>query len=243
MSLRAILFDLDNTLLENPIDRFIPTYISALGEHVAGHVDRETFIAELLRATEAMVADSDPQRTNKEVFDAAFFPAIGCTPEELTPLLEAFYAHRFSELRAITSPKPVARPLIEWVFEQGFQIVIATNPLFPRGAVEERLAWAGVPVDDFDYDLVTTYEHMHAAKPNEAYYREIARRLERRPAECLMVGDEWERDVAPALGVGMAAYWIAEPGQEFLSASSGLAGQGSLADFYAWVQKIDEYGN
>lgn len=236
MNLQAILFDLDNTLLENPIDRFIPTYIGALSEYVSGHVDREAFVKELMRATEAMVTDTDPRRTNKEAFDAVFFPAIGHTPEELGPLLDEFYAQWFSELRAITSPKPAARPLMEWVFDQGIQVVIATNPLFPRVAVEERLAWADVPVGDFDYDLVTSYEHMHAAKPNGAYYLEIARRLGRKPGECLMVGDEWERDIYPAVNVGMMAYWIAETAHAPPSADSGLVGQGSLSDFHAWIK-------
>lgn len=239
MSWQAILFDLDNTLLENPIDHFIPTYISALGEHVAGHVDREVFVKELMRGTEAMVANRDPNRTNKEAFDAVFFPAIGRTPEELGPVLEDFYARRFPELRGVSRPKPTARPLMEWVFEHGFQVVIATNPLFPRTAVEDRLAWAGVPVDAFDYDLITTYEDMHAAKPNGGYYLEIAQRLGRPPGECLMVGDEWEQDIEPALGVGMTAYWIAEPDQEAPSNDSGLVAQGSLSDFYLWITGRD----
>ncbi|MGD1991863.1 MAG: HAD-IA family hydrolase [Anaerolineae bacterium] len=235
MSVRAILFDLDNTLLENPIEQFIPAYISALGEHAAGHVDRDTFVAELLRATDAMIANRDPNQTNKEVFDDLFFPAVGRTQEELGPVLEDFYAHRFVELRVVSRPKPIARPLMEWVFDQGFQVVIATNPLFPRIAVEERLAWADVPVDEFDYDLITTYEHMHAAKPHGAYYLEIARHLGRRPEECLMVGDEWDRDIQPALDVGMGAFWIAEPDQEPPADDPGPVARGSLADFYVWV--------
>jgi HAD superfamily hydrolase (TIGR01549 family) len=235
--IKAILFDLDNTLLDNDIDTFISTYVAAMSEHVSVVVPGDFFISHMLRATEAMVANVDPHRTNQEVFDAAFFPAIGHSRQELEPILDDFYANRFPEIKSLTQPMPEARALVEWAFDQGLQVVVATNPLFPRTAIEQRLAWAQVPVDAFAYDLVTSYETMHAAKPNPAYYLEIARRLDRQPEECLMVGDEWERDIAPALSIGMEAYWIVDLAREIPSLQSSPTGQGSLADFSQWVQQ------
>lgn len=44
-----------------------------------------------------------------------------------------------------------------------------------------------------------------------------------------------EQDVQPALGAGMAAYWITEPDQEPPVNAPGLVGQGSLSDFYRWI--------
>ncbi len=240
MSIRALLLDLDNTLLRNDMDIFVPAYLATLSEYIADHFPKEGFIQLLMRATNEMLANTDPNRTNMEVFDAAFFPAIGRSRQELEPLFDEFYATRFPLLRSLTQPDPSARPLVEWAFVQGFQVAIATNPLFPRTAVEQRLEWAGVPVEEFPYDLVTTYEVMHAAKPHAAYYLEIANRLGRQVEECLMVGDDWRMDIQPALSVGMKAYWIAGPQQSPPTETAALLGIGSLAEFSRWVQ--DEFG-
>jgi FMN phosphatase YigB (HAD superfamily) len=234
--IQAILMDLDNTLLENDMERFVPAYLSALGEHLSNLFPPETLIRHLLRATNAMVANTDPACTNMEAFGTAFFPALGRTREELEPLFDDFYAARFPHLRRLTKPVPAARPVLEWAFGRRFQVAIATNPLFPPTAIEQRLAWAGTPADEFAFDLITSYDIMHATKPHPAYFLEIAAKLGRRPEECLMVGDDWRMDIRPALSTGMPAYWIADPGSETPSDEPAPAGQGNLADFARWVQ-------
>lgn len=238
--IRALLLDLDNTLLKNDMESFLPAYLQALGEHVAPLCSPKPFIHHLMRATDAMIADNHPTQTNAEAFNAAFFPAIGRTLQELEPLFDAFYAQRFPELRSLTRPDPAARPLLEWAFANGFQVAIATNPLFPRTAIEQRLEWAGVPVTDFPYDLVTSYEIMHAAKPHPAYWIEIAQQLGRPAAECVMVGDEWELDIQPALSVGMQAFWIAGPEQAV--AGQAALGQGGLSDLALWLRLLPDNG-
>ncbi len=186
--IRAVLLDLDNTLLENDMEQFIPAYLGLLGRFIADHYPPDAFIRHLMRATDAMMANNGSERTNRDVFDAAFFPAIGRTREEMEPLFEEFYATHFPTLRALTRPVRIARPLMEWLFRQGFQVAIATNPLFPRTAIDQRLAWAGVPVEEFPYHLITSYEVMHASKPHLAFFAEVARGLGRTPEECMMVG-------------------------------------------------------
>ncbi len=233
--IRAILLDLDNTLLENDMEQFVPAYLGALGEFMAAHYPPEPFIRHLLRATDAMVANNGSERTNQEVFDAAFFPAIGRTRQEMEPLFAEFYATRFPALRSLTGKVPVARPLVEWLFRQGFQVAIATNPLFPRTAIEQRLAWAGVPVEEFPYHFVASYEVMHATKPHPAFFTEIARALGREAEECIMVGDDWKMDIRPARAAGMRVYWIADRKARPPDGDPAPDGQGSLADFARWM--------
>lgn len=115
-------------------------------------------------------------------------------------------------------------------------MVIATNPLFPRTAIEQRLQWAGVGADEFSYALVTTYEIMHASKQHPAYYREILGRIKREPGECLMVGDDWGWDVLPTTRLGLSAWWIAGPGAVRPSEPASLLGQGSLAELWEKVR-------
>jgi len=232
---RAILFDLDDTLLGNSMERFVLAYFQALTRYVAHLILPDRLIAELLRSMQAMEANDGRGPTNEEVFATTFYPALGYERETLEPLFRQFYAEEFPKLRALTRTLPEARSIVEHAFAHGLQVAIATNSLFPRLPIEQRLEWAGVPVTEFDYALVTSYEVMHATKANPAYYREVVARLGRQPGECLMVGDDWKRDIAPAASIGIPGYWITEPGNTPPSPLPPeemgiLVGQGTLAD-------------
>lgn len=206
--MKAILFDLDDTLLKNPMDNFLPAYFEALTRKVTHLVRPNDFMMHLMRATQAVIADTDPERTNEDVFWAVFGPAIEVPEDELMPILEDFYTNDFPKLHEYTERRPEARDLVQQAFHQGYDVVIATNPLFPRQAIQHRLAWAGVA--DCPYVLVTTYENMHFTKPHPAYYQEIADRIGHAPADCLMVGDDVENDIEPAAKLGMRTFWVTD---------------------------------
>ncbi|RLC89866.1 MAG: HAD family hydrolase [Chloroflexi bacterium] len=241
--LKAILFDLDDTLLGNPMESFMPAYFQGISSYAAHLIPPERLLPELMRSSRVMMSNDGSGPTNEEVFAAAFYPALGYERAELEPVFERFYADEFPKLQSLTQRRPEARDLVEWAFERGLQVVIATNPLFPRTAIEQRLDWAGVPVTEFDYDLVTTYEYLHATKDHPAYYREVLAHLGRQPDECLMVGDNWEWDVATPASLGIPAYWIAELDEEPPADDVSPVGQGMLADLWEWIRAgIDFFG-
>lgn len=233
----AILFDLDDTLLANPMDSFVPAYFHALTSYMAGVLPSGPLIDRLLEATRAMDDNRDPERTNEQAFSAAFFPALGRDPGELAPLFARFYRDAFPRLRRLTSPVPGAVEAVRWAIDGGRQVAIATNPLFPRPAILERMEWAGLSIDELAIDLVTSYENMHATKVRPAYYAEIAARLGRRPEECVMVGDNWSWDIAHSTAAGMAAWWIARPHAPLPDPQLAILGRGSLAEFLAFARR------
>jgi FMN phosphatase YigB (HAD superfamily) len=233
--LKAVLFDLDDTLLGNAMDTFLPAYFQALTRHLDHLIPPERLIADLMRATKAMDADQNRELTNEEAFASVFFPLLGQDRPTLEAAFERFYVEEFPRLRRLTRRRPEARSLVASALEQGLQVAVATNPMFPRVAVEERLAWAGVPVEQFDYSLVTTYENMHATKSHLGYYREILEKLGRRSGECLMVGDSWKMDIVPASAVGLQVYWVTEE-NELPSPNASVVGRGTLADLWAEVE-------
>jgi len=229
--LKALLLDLDDTLLGNPMETFLPAYFRALNDFITEIQPPERLIEQLLIATRTMDGNDGTGLANEEVFASAFFPALGVPREELEPRFERFYAEAFPALRPLTRPRPSAPRIVEWAGQRGLQVAIATNPMFPRTAIEQRMEWAGVGVDRFSYDLVTCYENSHATKSNSAYYREILDVLGRRPGECLMVGDNWDWDVACAGQVGIPGYWIADSDVQPPLAGVSIVGQGTLDDF------------
>ena len=187
------------------------------------------FVEQLMSSTRVMAHNTDPARTNRQVFMEDFFPKVGHPPEVLMPIFEAFYAHDFDRLRIYARTRPEARAVMEEVFAQGYTVVIATNPVFPLTAIEQRLEWAGVR--NFDYALITSYENMHACKPHLAYYQEILNKIGCRAEECLMVGNSFEEDIAPATNLGMRAFWVVEAKPGITKLASQAVRQGSLADF------------
>lgn len=223
----AVLFDLDDTLLENNVDRFLKSYFGLLTPHMAHLVPPEKFISALIHATHAMVQNRDFAITNRQAFIDDFFPRIGRTAEEMMPLFDDFYVVQFGKLRSLTRPNPSARAAIQTALDTGCDVVIATNPVFPETAIRQRMEWAGV--SDFPFKLITSYEVMHATKPNPRYYREILEYIGRSPDECIMVGDDWGNDIEPAMKAGLQVFWIhtASGSMNALDPSA----RGTLAEF------------
>ena len=73
----------------------------------------------------------------------------------------------------------VSREIVHTLQGKGYQVAIATNPIFPRIATWSRLAWLGLSAGEFP--LVTTFENSHFAKPNPRYYLEVCEKLGVRP--------------------------------------------------------------
>jgi HAD superfamily hydrolase (TIGR01549 family) len=235
MNVSTLLFDLDDTLLGNDMEVFLPRYFALLGEYARPlFADSKELLRELLYGTQAMIRNTDRSLTNRDVFWRVFAERTGLEPADTEAFFNRFYDHSFPALQAVTERRPAATRVIDKALARGYQVAIATNPLFPARAIEHRLAWAGLPVSDYDFALVTSYENMHATKPHPAYYDEILQRLGAEPATTLMVGDDWQNDVVPAAALGMPVYWIvgatAEPPDRALP-----AGVGDLDAFDVWL--------
>lgn len=235
----TVFFDLDDTLLGNDMEQFLPRYFALLGEYARPiFSDRRQLLEELLHGTQAMIADPDPSQTNREKFWRIFSERTGLDQEEAEPFFNRFYEEEFPRLKDVTERRPAAQKLVQACLDRGLKVAIATNPLFPRRAIEHRLVWAGLPPTEFDFALVTSYENMHAAKPHEAYYREILTRIDATPETTLMVGDHWENDMAPAAAIGMRIFWVAPEEAEPPAQPAGdglLVGAGSLEKFHRWL--------
>jgi FMN phosphatase YigB (HAD superfamily) len=206
----TLLFDLDDTLLGNDMGTFLPAYFERLSHYFAEAAGSERLIQELLSATQAMAGNTDPERRLIDVFSDCFSQGTGWARADWQPRLDQFYAGRYRELAAVTTPRPEARQVIDWAFSKGYQVAIATSPLFPLSAVHERLRWAGL--DGFPFALVTSVETSHFAKPLPEFYAEVLGRLGRRPDQALMIGNDWDNDIVPAAALGMKTYWVTPGG-------------------------------
>ena len=204
--LSAILFDLDGTLLPMDNDEFTQYYFKLLCQRFSEY-DGRTMIDALWKGVKAMVLN-DGAMTNEQRFWKAFSQIMG---EQVCTRMEEFndfYRTDFQKARAVVKPNDQARDLVSWARSAADYVVLATNPVFPMCGVETRLSWIGLTASDFD--IVTTYETFSYCKPNPAYYADIARRLGVKPEKCLMIGNDVQEDIMPAIQTGMSAFLLTD---------------------------------
>ncbi len=205
----TLLLDLDDTLLDTRMPTFIPAYFGALSEYLSAQVPPDKMLEHLMAGTRQMLRNTDPTRTLREAFDAAFFEPLGIPRQALQPLIDGFYEERFPSLQSQTGgPRPGAAEVVHWALSQGYTLVIATNPLFPLRAIEHRLTWAGLSPRSFPFALISSYETFHFTKSHPAYYAECLARLGWPEGPALMVGDDEEGDIRMAQQAGLTAYPI-----------------------------------
>jgi FMN phosphatase YigB (HAD superfamily) len=219
------------------MDVFIPAYFTALSAALADQVAPEVMIPALTSGTKAMMVNTDPGRTLREVFDAQFFPKLGLERSVLQAAIDHFYDETFPSLGAFTKPVPEAVRLVEWAFAQGHRVVIATNPLFPLKAVQHRLRWAGLPPEKYPFALVSSYETFHFTKETVAYYPEVLAQLGWPEDPAVMVGDDIDREVKPTQAAGFPVFWVRKSGDS--AAGPDEVPQGTLKSFRGWLEKTD----
>ncbi|KNF09331.1 haloacid dehalogenase domain protein hydrolase [Gottschalkia purinilytica] len=197
--MKAILFDLDGTLLPIDVQLFTDEYFRILTEKVGNEEEAKKLCKVIWDSTQYMIDTIDENKTNEDCFFEHFNTKIEKV-EEATDILNHFYLNEYTGLKSICKPNPLARDIIKIVKDKGYELVIATNPLFPKEGINRRVEWAGLDVEDFK--LITTYENMHYCKPHLKYYEEILSIIDRKPEEVMMVGNDVQEDlVVSELGI------------------------------------------
>lgn len=205
--IKTVLFDLDGTLLPMNQDKFVQCYFGKLYEKVKPYgYEKELFIGGIWRSTGAMLKN-DGTRTNEEVFWSAFTKICGERILSEKFLFDEFYLNDFPSVSVSCGHDPNARVVIDLLKEKGVRTVLATNPIFPAVATENRIKWAGLSPDDFEY--YTTYENSTWCKPNAQYYLEILNKIGADPKDCLMVGNDVSDDM-PARELGMDVFLLTD---------------------------------
>ena len=205
--IKAVLFDLDGTLL--PMDQgvMIEYYMRLLAEFMVPYgYEPKKLVKTVWEGTGAMMMNSTG-KTNETVFWDLFRKVYGPRADTDPALFEEFYATEFGKVRTSCGFNPAAAEVIGALKEKGVRLILATNPLFPRIAATQRIRWAGL--DPADFELVTTYENAHYCKPDLRYYQEILNGAGLAPEECLMVGNDAREDMA-AEGLGMKVFLLTD---------------------------------
>lgn len=231
--LKAVFFDLDGTLLPMDQDVFVQFYFSKLAQKVAPRgYEPKSLIRSIWAGVAAMVAN-DGGKTNEAAFWDKFAEIYGQNARNDEPLFREFYANEFNQAKEVCGFEPMAAEIVRALKEKGYRVVLATNPIFPAIATENRTRWAGLAPEDFEY--CTTYENSRYSKPNPDYYRELLNKLNLRPEEVLMVGNDVAEDMIAAT-LGMRVFLLTPCLINKEGSDISVYPHGGLGDLMRYVQ-------
>ena len=201
-----ILFDLDGTLLPMDHEIFTKTYFKELLKKICpfGYESQEV-IDGVWAGTSAMIRNTGVS-TNENLFWEKFSSLLGERVLNLKDEFTHFYSNEFHSVKAATCANPLASEAVQEARRKANKVVLATNPIFPLCAVESRLSWLGMQASDFDF--ITSYENSSYCKPNPDYYRDILKRYDAKPEDCLMIGNDVEEDGEASAQVGIDAFIV-----------------------------------
>ena len=207
---RAILFDLDETLLSFGRRPLILTEVAEEFAAILGPLAPLEVAEALEAALRVFWADPDvhkiwrfklgPARLKvvSEVFEALRPRAPGLTPEAAKTFAERFHAYREEQARFF----PGALEAVDELKRRGVKLALVTN-----GATDVQRA----KIDRFD--LASRFDHIQIegeagfGKPEEQAYLHAMAALGVKAHETWMVGDNLEWEVAGPQRLGIYAIW------------------------------------
>ena len=201
---KALLFDLDGTLLPLEMSAFIPGFFDLFMESGVLEVikqDDRSFSEALMH----MLRDRHPEKTNEQAFNDKLSELTGIPVEDFNLAFDGFYREHFVKLKEFTECEPLCVQAVRLAKSKGYKIILATNPLFPRVATDMRIRWAGLDRDDFDH--ITYIDQTHFCKPDSDFFAELLEQNSLQASECVMFGNSVLEDGC-ANHVGIDVYII-----------------------------------
>ena len=208
---KAILFDLDGTLVPMDMHKFTEGYFKDLYKSVnMTELPVGDFIDAIWQGTYAMMKN-DGSKTNRDVFWDVFGQKFGFSKEQVDEIDQkclAFYGNEFREAKRFCMDNPLAAKAVAIAREKADKVILATNAIFPLVGQLTRLEWVGLKEEDFD--LITCYEKEYFCKPNPKYFLSIMEKMGLKPEECLMIGNDEREDMLCASMAGIDSILVTD---------------------------------
>ncbi|ABA90182.1 HAD superfamily hydrolase [Syntrophotalea carbinolica DSM 2380] len=204
-NIHGILFDLDGTLLDIQMEDYINGYVENLARCFEDIADRTVFAEVLISSAYALFSDRDGEQTNELFFLSMIARQLGIGKKQLRLRLQKFYENGLAQLSHLVKPFPQSHAILQSCFERNLKVALATNPVFPRAAINARLRGAGL--DGFPYDLISSYENSHYCKPHPQFFLDILSRLSLNPENVVMIGNDTQYDL-PARRAHIATFLV-----------------------------------
>ncbi len=214
---------------------FETSYGKAVAAYVQAHGhDARAFMKALYASTEKMKVN-DGSMTNAQCFQMEFSQLYMPYDEAMDEFIKAFFHTGYYVAKEDVQPDPIADKIIKKAKAMGYTVALASNPYSPKEGTHARMRAAGLDIDDFA--LITTMENAGYCKPNLNYFKEVLQKLNKKPEQCLMVGNDVSEDMV-AKELGMATYLVTTCMINKSGEDISRYDHGTLTDLYHWLKPI-----
>ncbi len=206
MAIKTVLFDLDGTLLNMGENKFEQEYLGRMVLFLEQrYPGKGKALVKAVGYGAEVMKTGDGTRTNFDLFWEGFEKASGHSREVFEPVITEYYQTDYTHIGDGYVPDENMTEVVHVLQEKGYQLLVATTPVVPRIANDERVRWCGL--SDIPWLDITSFETYNYNKPNVNYFQQICDKHNLNPAECLMVGDSLAKDY-PATELGMDFFLI-----------------------------------
>ena len=232
----TLLFDLDGTIIDISKKAEILFYVRAF-QRFKNYFNPISFYFSFWKSMRHIRANNT-ERSNYDLFIEKMAQFGRTTPQVIDSLASEMVEKDFPSLGDFFKPVLGAREAIVLANELGYGLVLATNPVFPRKTVLYRMEWAGLMPDDFLF--ITSSEDMNRCKPSVEFYERLLTRLDRKPEQCLMIGNNPADDL-PAHDIGIRTFLVETPLSKKIVRKSitdqRLDARGTYPDLINWMKE------
>lgn len=202
--MRAVLFDLDDTLFDHRLcARMALAELHQAYEAFRAHPfdDFERLHATLLEQLHHRVLTGDLKlEAAREERFRRLFQAVGLrAADDLVAGAAAAYRDGYRKVR---QPVAGAARLLELVRARARVAIVSNNLLEEQ---QDKLRACAL---EAHVDVLVVSEEAGVSKPDPAIFEIALARLGCAPADAVMIGDSWAADIIGALAVGLRAIWF-----------------------------------
>ncbi len=188
--IKAIVFDLDNTLVDFMLLKNAAIDAAAIAMVDAGlHLSPEEILAKMNAIYKAEGIEY------QQVFDHLLKEELGEVDYKI--MSAGIVAYRKAREAAL-KPYPGVLPTLIELIKMGIKLAVVSD-------APSKEAWLRLSYINFQhfFDVVITYDNSRERKPSPVPFNLALTELGLKPNECLMIGDWAERDMVGAKKVGM----------------------------------------
>lgn len=204
MPIRAVLFDLDNTLTHR--DLSIQAYARFFMNHYAAQIQHSDVskMIDVIRDIDNGGYPIAQRLTHPSIAASVAAALLQQLHWENGPNLEALTAFWFENFGRHAVAMPDAEKLLTQLKNQGYLMAVVSN-----GGHATRLAiLEGLGFTHY-FEHVISSESAGAKKPDSSIFLTACRLLDVSPEQCIFIGDHPLNDIDGAQQVGMQTIWLA----------------------------------
>src|SRR5690606_29318634 len=203
MTIRAVLFDLDNTLTHR--DQSILAY----SQHLANTYQQQLQQVEISQIQSIIRRIDNGGYPKKELLT---HPSIAASvayalQQELDwnslPDFEELTQFWFQQFGLSAVAMPGANSLLAGLKQQGYKLAVVSN----GGHATRLTILQGLGFSHY-FDEIISSELVGMSKPNPEIFLHTSRQLDVKPQHCLFIGDHPVNDIQGATQAGMQALWL-----------------------------------